>query len=64
MRDFYFDTEELPGPVYAREEDLLEGLGDISRIKEEYRETYLRFNRKFNPHREPCSKTYLKAWMA
>ena len=33
MRDFYFDTEELPGPVYAREEDLLEGLEDISRIK-------------------------------
>ena len=63
MRDFYFDTEELPGPVYAREEDLLEGLEDISRIRNEYRDRYRQFNQKFNPHRQPCSKIYLKEWM-
>ena len=62
MRDFYFDVEDLPGPIIKEEEQLLEELKQIENIKKTYKEKYDAFNDTFNPHRQVCSDTYLREW--
>ena len=47
-RDFYFDLDELPGPIIEKEEDVLKSILNIEQIKEEYKEKYKKFNAKFN----------------
>lgn len=63
MRDFYFDTDLLPGPVFQTQEALLEAFGRLEETEEEYREKYRRFNSIFNPHMRVCSGDYLKEWL-
>ena len=59
LRDFYFDIEELPGPVIKESCDISQGvlklLNDFT-----YDETYVRFNEKFNPVNHACSSEMLK----
>lgn len=47
-RDFYIDLEELPGPIITKEEELLKSIENIEQVKEQYDETYKKFNDKFN----------------
>lgn len=63
MRDFYFEEDLLPGPVLRDEESLLQRLTDVNGVAREYQEKYAAFNRKFNPHRECCSRRYLEEWL-
>lgn len=63
MRDFYFDSQELPGPVFTEEKDLLNGILNLTEISRAYQEKYKRFNKKFNPHRQPSAEIYLNAWL-
>lgn len=59
LRDFYFDISEIPGPVIREEKDIAE---DIIRLWKEfsYDEKYQKFNYKFNPVQEACSKKILQ----
>ena len=59
LRDFYFDAAELPGPVITEEKEISE---DILKLWKDfsYDEKYRRFNEKFNPVREACSKKILE----
>lgn len=63
MRDFYFDVNELPGPIIKKEEELLEKIKDIDNIVMAYKKSYESFNKKFNPHRQVCSTVYLNKWL-
>lgn len=59
LRDFYFDISLLPGPVIKEEANL----GRAVRELEDsfvYDEKYQAFNKRFNPHPQPCSKEVLK----
>lgn len=62
MRDFYFNVEELPGPIVKEEERLLEMIKNIEDVNVLYTEKYNHFNQKFNPHKKACSEEYLKQW--
>lgn len=59
LRDFYFGTEEFPGPVIQKERDIS---GDIRDLFQGFQvdETYRAFNNKYNPHRKPCSERVLE----
>lgn len=48
LRDFYLDLEELPGPIAKTQDELEEAFDKIDSIKEEYKEKYEAFNKKFN----------------
>lgn len=48
LRDFYIGLDELPGPVYEKEDDLFAGLNNIDCIEEEYREKLEEFSAKYN----------------
>lgn len=63
MRDFYFDTELLPGPVFQSQEALLDAFGQLEKIRRDYLEKYQKFNSIFNPHMRVCSGDYLKEWL-
>lgn len=63
MRDFYFDTDVLPGPVFQRQEVLLNAFENLEKIWEEYLDKYQKFNKMFNPHMRECSGDYLKEWL-
>ncbi|WP_078765663.1 CDP-glycerol glycerophosphotransferase family protein [Eubacterium uniforme] len=47
VRDFYFDIEKLPGPIYRTEEEVYKGLVDIENVSEEYQEKYEAFAKEF-----------------
>ena len=47
-RDFYIDLKELPGPILKNEEEIIECINKIKDIKENYKEKYEKFNKKFN----------------
>ncbi len=48
MRDFYFDLEELPGPIVEKEEDLYKEIKNIDKYFKKYGKKYEKFNQKFN----------------
>lgn len=48
LRDFYLDLKELPGPIATTQEELEENLRNIDELSEKYKETYEKFNKKFN----------------
>ena len=58
MRDFYLSVKDLPGPIVKDEANLL---NEIKKLGTEfvYDERYEKFNDRFNPHRNPCSKDVL-----
>lgn len=59
LRDFYFDIEELPGPVIKESCDISEGI--VKLLKDfTYDEKYAQFNEKFNPVNVPCSSHILR----
>ena len=47
-RDFYFDLDELPGPIVEREKDLYNEIKNIDKYWDKYKEKYEKFNKKFN----------------
>lgn len=59
LRDFYFDIEELPGPVVKEPCDISEGIMELLN-NFAYDEKYARFNEKFNPIGTPCSSQMLR----
>lgn len=63
MRDFYFEVEELPGPIIKKEQELLENIRTIDEVQKRNEEKYEAFNQKFNPHTCACSSDYLKTWL-
>lgn len=57
LRDFYFDLEELPGPIVQTEQDLIEEIKSIDNYWDQYRDKYLAFQEKFTPFDNGnCSK--------
>jgi len=48
VRDFYFDLDELPGPIVKTQEELFDSIVNIERTIDDYKEKYERFNAKFN----------------
>lgn len=60
MRDFYFGIEELPGPIVKEEDGLIESIKKAGEEEFVLDETYMKFNDKFNPYREPCSAKVLE----
>lgn len=46
LRDFYFDLEELPGPIIEKEKDLIKNIKNYDMKK--YQKKYKSFNEKFN----------------
>lgn len=48
MRDFYFDLDELPGPIVENEDDLYKELENINSYWNIYKKKYDKFNKKFN----------------
>lgn len=59
LRDFYFDIDELPGPVIREKCDISDAVRDLL---EHFvcDDRYERFNRKYNPIDEPCSGRILR----
>lgn len=49
MRDFYFDLEELPGPICQTQDELENALDTLDTYNEKYYEVYKKFCEKFNP---------------
>lgn len=47
-RDFYFDLDELPGPIVLKEEDLYKEIENIDEYWDKYKSKYEKFNKKFN----------------
>lgn len=47
VRDFYFDIDKLPGPIYKTENEVYEGLEKIDEVVEEYSEKYKAFAEEF-----------------
>lgn len=48
MRDFYFDIDELPGPIVKDEDSLIEAIRGLDRYMLAYGEKYIAFHNKFN----------------
>lgn len=48
MRDFYFDIEELPGPIVKNEDDLIDAINRLDSYQKDYGEKYIAFHNKFN----------------
>jgi len=48
LRDFYFDLEELPGPIVQTQEELENEILNIDKYEGKYKEKYKAFNNKFN----------------
>lgn len=48
MRDFYFDIDELPGPIVKDEDSLIEAIHGLDRYMLAYGEKYIAFHNKFN----------------
>jgi CDP-glycerol glycerophosphotransferase len=48
MRDFYFDLNELPGPIVEKEGDLYKEISNIDSYWKKYKRKYDLFNKKFN----------------
>ncbi len=48
MRDFYFDIDELPGPIVKDEDGLIEAIRGLDRYMLAYGEKYIAFHNKFN----------------
>lgn len=48
MRDFYFDIDELPGPIVKDEDGLIEAIHGLDRYMLAYGEKYIAFHNKFN----------------
>lgn len=48
MRDFYFDIDELPGPIVKNENDLIDAINKLDSYQREYGEKYIAFHNKFN----------------
>ncbi len=55
MRDFYFDIDELPGPIIKTEEELYKEISNIDKYDEKYKEKYEKFNKKFNYLDDACA---------
>ena len=47
VRDFYFDIEKLPGPIYRTQNQVFSGLRNIDKIVEEYADKYKSFADEF-----------------
>ncbi|MBQ9322369.1 MAG: CDP-glycerol glycerophosphotransferase family protein [Eubacterium sp.] len=47
-RDFYIDLDELPGPILETQEEVINAIQDVEKVKAEYAEKYRKFNEKFN----------------
>jgi len=54
MRDFYLSVKDLPGPIVKDEINLLKEINNLG-TDFVYDEKYEEFNKRFNPHRKPCS---------
>lgn len=48
MRDFYFDLDELPGPVILNQDELHKELDNIESYDNRFNKKYALFNKKFN----------------
>ncbi|MDD2409535.1 MAG: CDP-glycerol glycerophosphotransferase family protein [Bacilli bacterium] len=48
LRDFYFDLDELPGPIVYNEKDLVNEINNIEKSNKKYIKTYEKFNEKYN----------------
>ena len=48
MRDFYFDIDELPGPIVKDEDSLIEAIRDLPNYPARYGKKYIAFHNKFN----------------
>ncbi len=48
MRDFYFDLDELPGPIIEKEKDLYDEIKNMDKYWQKYQKKYDKFNKKFN----------------
>lgn len=48
VRDFYFDLNELPGPIIKNESDLLSAIEHINEIQVKYEERYQKFSQTYN----------------
>ena len=49
MHDFYFDIDELPGPIIKTQKRLLHEIPLIEQKQTRYRKKYQRFSHKYNP---------------
>ena len=48
MRDFYFDLDELPGPVILNQDELHKELDNVGTYGNRFNKKYKKFNKKFN----------------
>ena len=48
MRDFYFDIDELPGPIVKDEDSLIEAIHGLDRYMLAYGDKYIAFHNKLN----------------
>lgn len=48
LRDFYWDLDELPGPIAKTQEELEYNIENIDEISKKYEDKYIVFNKKFN----------------
>lgn len=49
LRGFYFDYNEVPGPIFRTQEELVEELGQLGSYEQRFGERYDAFHAKFNP---------------
>jgi CDP-glycerol glycerophosphotransferase len=52
MHDFYFDIDELPGPIIKSQKRLLREIPLIEQKQTRYAKKYQRFARKYNPRED------------
>ena len=51
LRGFYFDLSvEPPGPLSTTTKELVADIGDLPRLRQDYRGAYAQFRKKFCPH--------------
>ena len=61
LRDFYFDLDELPGPIVKSENTLINAIKNVDKNTKKYQDKYLAFQAKFNPlDNGYCSKKVIK----
>ena len=48
LRDFYIDLNELPGPIYEIQENLIKGIKNIKLNSKKYINKYIEFNKTYN----------------